>query len=553
MQSLQQELAAAAVRAEQQASGDGAERPELLQLLAPPTPPRNPVKDGMAAQQASAADEAAALSSWSLPDATAVQVLRRCMWRRAQGGASSQAAPAAALGSPGSPVAAVPTAPAVGSPAAAGSSCSKAIRQRVRAAGSPSLEAMLSDSAGLLGSPLLANGDSPQQQPWQAGSAASQQRQPVPLASPCTAESCASASASMMGDSGGGGGRQQGHSSWPRPLPTSPMVSAAASVMQRFQPQRSNQAVAVQQQRDQLDPGRSTVWPVAAQLPEPISPLLRAGSPAAGSPALRRLDSSGDLAAGSPLAAAGSWRHAATASAGTAASPAGSGSSARRRSARVAFTLTPPRRFDDSPNPSLRQAQQEQQPPPAADAAEATPASKWGGRAGSLAHALQPQQQQQAGSPGSPLLASCLKGPLSLAPSPFALPSPPAGDAPELPASPRWALGVGHSGSLGSPHGSGGRRRSAVVTTSSPLAPPRRLDGTPPPAQPHRLSGGGCAEDAAAAASPSVDELLAGPCRFDSPAISSLSAARGPAPSAGGSEVNDLKSRFARFAQLRHP
>lgn len=353
-----------------------------------------------------------------------------------------------------------------------------------------------------------------------------------------------------------------------RPLPASPMVSAAAS----FMPERE------QQQVQASPPPRAATAPSLAQDQAP-TPLMASLGPV-DSPLLRRLDSAGSGGAESPLARSGSWRHAAAAGAATA-SPASSGGSGRRRSARVTTTLTPPKRFD-SPQPSSLSSQLEQQPTPqasrppfaegpaaAAGGGNSTPVSAVGRRSSSgdasSPHVLQPRQPT-APSSDSPLLASCFKtGPAALAASPFALLSPVAAagsmQQQEPLASPQWAspaAGSGlmaraaSSGSLDSPRSAAARRRSAVFTTSSPQAPPRSLDSPAPAVRPHRLSSGG--KHAALAAAPSpVDRelLLGGPMRFDSPAVSALSSRSQQAQQPAA--ASDVLSLQARLARLRNP
>ena len=261
-----------------------------------------------------------------------------------------------------------------------------------------------------------------------------------------------------------------------------------------------------------------------------------------------------------------------------------SGASSRRR---AAFTLTPPRRLEDSPLPMpplQRQQQQQQQQQPAGlrSGGDATPVSKLYG--GSPLHAstpapspvLQPLQQPQkqwqrgaATSPGSPLLASCFKSTPALAPSPFAdLPTSQQQQRQQQeqqPGSPNWTLPAGRpsrpgapsadgAGSLDSPRGSAGRRRSAVITTSSPLAPAGSLDGTPlGPA--HRPAAGSQRTCEPAAG----EDLLAGLKAFslDSPSLSSLTQpadSRGARTAGGGApthaSLDELRARMARVQRL---
>lgn len=612
MLSIQQELVAAAVRAEQQqqqqAAASISRGPAMLQLLPRSLPPRNPVSEGMqAAQQAAAAANAAGAASsscsWVPPEPAAVEALRRSMWQRLHGraGSSSEpadgsgtgegAAPAAAAASPvaASPLPESPPLQGGGAVHAASSSSSKPPRTRppATALDSPSLEAMISHSSrGLVTLSLLADlpGDVPgsplqqQQESWQP----SRRQQP---GSPCMAASCASAP--VMGENGSSTAAVAASRQRPLAL-SSPMHSAAASFMPP--PQQQQRRFELQPHHHQpscsYSPPLPTAVPAGALSP-PLR-LLDGLSPAAGNPALQQFGSSGSLDTGSPAAPTRSWRHA-VATAGAAAPPApGSSGNSRRRAASFTFTLTPPRRFG-SPEPERQQQQPSGlgSPSPLRAASlgcdgGATPVSRlYGGEAASslqfastsasspVLQTLQQQLLRQAsgdsggGSPGSQLLASCFKSkPAALAPSPFALaaalqPLEATGSPQEQPLSPQWTIAAARSadsgggGALGSPAGSGGRRRSRVITTSSPLAPARSLHATPRP--PSRAA----AEAAAVAApSPTLDELLDGPKRFDSPAVSSLSLhskAEGGGGHAGTSAASaNLSDLMQRFSRLKH-
>lgn len=489
---------------------------------------------------------------WLPPDAAAVQALRQSMWRRARGDSSavcnSEPASPAAADEGGGCRAAAPAGRDLDAPlsssamqqrpqgghqhAIQASSSSKAPRQARQAAapralGSPTLADVVSlgsrglalagllseesldglpDAAAALDSPPRPeqHRHQPQQvqqqrlqqqllqqrhhaeQCWLPSSPQQQNMQGVSSpGSPCMAESCASFSVVAENHSTGSeavagaqAGKQHSGRSRPLPLAASPMMSAAASFMPP-RPLRHDQDQwpgAMQRQ-----PSSSALLPLA---PAPAGPPAAFGSPAHGTPhtmrlpaaspplGLHRVDSRGTDEAGTP---------------GSAAAAADSGR--RQRAASVAFTLTPPRRLEDSP---LSQ-------PAAGGGHDATPIRQLprphgsdGDEAAQPPAVLQPVQPWplQAGHDSPALLASCFKskaGGLELGLSPLATPmtepaplgSPVAASQRPLQGQlqpPRWALAAAAarsaaSGSLDSPRGSGGgsgRRRGALHTTSSP-------------------------------------------------------------------------------------
>jgi hypothetical protein len=572
MLSVRQELAAASIRGEQQAAPSTAPA-SRLQLLPPSPPPCDPFLAGLQAAQQAAGAQAAAGVQWRAAEPGEVDALRRTMWQRAEQAGMQQASPpaaselAAGADEAGSATEAAPTLPGRRGMPAEGDDCRPATGQSRGGAdphaGCPRLEAMLSHSSR--GTLQLRS-----KQPLGEGcpTHSTDQQQP---GSPCMAESCASAWVAEDGrarrshSSGAASGWQPPRDGPPR-LAASPMLSAAAS----FMPARGAQ---MQHSSSRDEPSNSAPAPSdeprdgpssrSFVLPAGLGPLTSTPRGSRDGPA----DSPGACA--SPLL---SWRHAGRAAAATpaASSPAGSASSGRRRGASITFTLTPPRRLDDSPLPPQQQRAQQQRPQAwdshlagGGGSLEGTPASKarWDDSPAAPSTALlrsdlslQHQQadalqgwQNEAGSPGDALLASCLRSKrgAALAASPFAgtPPSPTSKPAAwransgphQPPAAQQWLLAAAHGSPAAStppppgrpasprPRGSNslGRLRSAALhTTTSPAA--RTL---------HRLASGGVDTPVPAGRQLPGDGggLLSPPCALDTPSSRMLGGPRSDA------------------------